>query len=509
MVRLGIDFGTTNIVVSLCDRGNYPVVDLSVEDAARLSLPSVVAYRTPAEGEAPGEILCGQAALDVLGKDDYQVLLSPKRLLGTPEPELPPASSTGVQPLLERLLDAQVSELKELLLSVPGVDWATELQVVLGIPANANSLQRYRTLEAFRRGGFEVIELVHEPTAAAIEYAHLHPRFIRDQPRHVLVYDLGGGTFDVSVVRVETEQIRVLASGGVEQLGGADFDRILLDLALEKVGLDASKVSRGLLPLLLRRCCEVKESLQGSTKKLYVVLDELGHEDVAVYVEDYYARCAPLIERTLQATQEVLAAAGTLEMAGLDALLLVGGGAQLPLVRRRLRSIVGSRLKISPHPFASTAVGLAIHADQRASRPVFDRFSRHFGVWREAAAGTLPRFDLIFAKDTALPPRGETLEVVRSYQPHHNIGFFRFEECGAVSDDARRTEESTPWNRILFPFDPALGANDPLLDREVVRTTRFAETRITERYCCDSHGIITVEISRDNPPLERRYMLYR
>jgi molecular chaperone DnaK (HSP70) len=506
MVRLGIDLGTTNLVVALCDRGNYPVLDLSAEDDTHLSLPGTVAYRGRG---APATVLCGWEALDVLGKDDYSVVLSPKRMLGTPEPELEGASGPERATLLDRLLDAQVQELLRRLRAVPGVDWAEELQVVVGVPANANSLQRYRTLSALRRAGFDVLGLIHEPTAAAIEYAALHPRFVRESARHVLVYDLGGGTFDVSVVRVEADQIRVLSSGGIEQLGGMDFDRVLLELGLEKVGLTLEEVPKRLVPVLLRRCCEVKESLQGSTKKLYVVLDELGHEDVGIYVEEYYERCGPLLDRTLESTQQVLSAAGTLELAGLDALLLVGGGAQLPLVRRRLRNVVGARLKISPHPFASTAVGLAIHAEEAAERPVYDHFSRHFGVWREEEAGTIPSFDLIFARDTPLPPRGEVLEVQRRYRPYHNIGVFRFEECSSLVDGGRRIEEARPWNTIQFPFDPALGPNEPLGDKRITRTAAFTEMLITERYRCDHHGMITVEIARDRPALERQYMLWK
>lgn len=508
-MRLGIDFGTTNIVVALCDRGNFPVIDLSEDDVARHSVPCVVAYRD-ADGSGAEPILCGREALDVLGKDEYTVVLSPKRLLGTPEPQLPAAARRNQIPKLDQLLDALMDDIKRRLRAVPGIDGTPLLEAVVGVPANANSLQRYRILEALRRAGFDVLGLVHEPTAAAIEYAHQHPRFVREAARHVLVYDLGGGTFDVSVVRVEADEIRVLSSGGIEQLGGNDFDRLLLELALEKVGLTQADVPPRLLPLLLRRCCEVKETLQGSTKKVYVVLDELGHEDVPVFVEEYYERCLPLVEQTLVNTQDILAASGTLEMDGLDALLLVGGGAQLPLVRRRLRNVVGNRLKISPHPFASTAVGLAIHAEQAASRPVYDHFGRHFGVWREAEGGAVRTFDPIFARDTVLPGRGNPpLEVVRSYRPHHNIGSFNFEECTGLAKNGTVTVDATPWNRIHFPFDAALPANEPLKDEQVVRSPRFAQYLITERYRCDHHGIITVEIERQHPRLARQYMLWR
>jgi molecular chaperone DnaK (HSP70) len=204
--------------------------------------------------------------------------------------------------------------------------------------------------------------------------------------------------------------------------------------------------------------------------------------------------------------ERVLAESGV-ELEALDALLLVGGGSQLPLVRRCLKDLVGSRLKISPHPFASTAVGLAVYADSAATRPVEERFSRHFGVWREAEAGAKRVFDPIFAQNTSLPAEGQSLAVTRRYRPTHNIGHFRFEECAALNAAGDPTGHRTPWCQIYFPFDPEIPKNEPLEGRPVERRSA-APYEVEERYEVDGRGVITVTLSRSEPPLVRRYLLH-
>jgi hypothetical protein len=117
------------------------------------------------------------------------------------------------------------------------------------------------------------------------------------------------------------------------------------------------------------------------------------------------------------------------------------------LVQRHLKDRVGARLKMSPHPFASTAVGLSIHADRSEIAPVRDRFARHFGVWRESESGERQSFDTIFGSDTTLPPPGDTLLVKRIYHPAHNIGHFRYEECAALDQALVPVGDRTPSTR--------------------------------------------------------------
>jgi molecular chaperone DnaK (HSP70) len=497
--RIGIDLGTTNTVVALADRGNYPVLDLSGGGDARLWSPTVLAWKG-------AELRVGWDALEVWDEPGWDLLGSPKRWLGVPEPEL--AGGPGAGGRLEALLQHYFRRLREKVMACPHLEGEKEFQAMLGVPANANSLQRLRTLRAAEAAGFQVFGLLHEPTAAAIEYAHGHGRFGKGaEPRHVLVYDLGGGTFDAALVRSDAGGLSVVRSAGIERLGGDDFDQAMAELAVERAGARWDDLPWNLRHRLLLRCREAKESLRATTQKWTLDLEPLGLGEAGIYREEFFERCLPLIDQTAAVLEEVLAPSG-LELEEIDALLLVGGASQLPLVRRRLRELVGARLKISPHPFASTAVGLAIHAAQAEMRPVEERFSRHFGVWREAEGGARAVFDPIFVRETCLPPAGRKLVVTRVYHPAHNVGHFHFEECAALGRDGTPGGVRTPWCTVLFPFDPAIPGSVPLEHIPVERTDRFAALETEERYECDSRGLITVTLRRPEPPLTRSYLLH-
>ena len=178
-------------------------------------------------------------------------------------------------------------------------------------------------------------------------------------------------------------------------------------------------------------------------------------------MEDVYAACAPLIAKTIDAMDEVMRDprreeedVGWNELAGI---YVVGGASSFPLVYRQLRERFGQhRVRRSPHPFAATAIGLANFLDDEAGYELSDCLTRHFGVWREAETGREITFDPIFAKDSRLPRAGEpSLVAVRRYRPAHNLGHYRFVECGRIRE-GRPDGDVTPWEQVRFPFDPAL-----------------------------------------------------
>jgi molecular chaperone DnaK (HSP70) len=518
--RIGIDFGTTNTVVALADRGNYPVLPLPGgvgRDGAQQVVPSVLAWRGQElrffwDAYAVWDEQHGPAA------SAWQILSSPKRYLGQTTPALP-ALPEGV-PSIDELLRRYFVKLVEDIRACPHLEGEDEIEAMIGVPANANSLQRLRTLEAARAAGLRVLGLLHEPTAAAIEYAHRNPAFCRGGKRHVLVYDLGGGTFDVALLHAGPEGIAVDASAGVGRLGGDDFDEAMAELVAAEAGLGLHELSWNARQRLLLRCREAKEALRATTRRWLIDLtgldgfDEEAAGEIAVDAAAYAERCLPLIERTIGLMGEIMGAArgeGGLDLERIDALLLCGGASQLPLLQRRLKEVVGARLKISPHPFAATAIGLAIHAERHQARPARQRFARCFGVWREAEGGARRTFDPIFTPEMTLPPQGQgagALVVERAYHPAHNIGHYRFEECAGLGPDGAPDGDRTPWCEIRFPYDPALPGNDDG-EEAVTRTDRFADQLIRERYECDSEGMITVRLRREGPrSLERSYLLY-
>jgi len=503
---LGIDFGTTRTVVAAVDRGNYPVVSFHPEDGDTLEwYPSVVAARN-------SEIAYGFDAAQKLGEEGWIVLRSFKRRLGMIGPDERIEVGDHRFTALE-LLTGFLSALRRDLLARSNlrVKRNEKLQAMVSAPANSNSNQRFITLEAFRRAGFEVREMMNEPSAAGVEYAHHLASGGGSSKRETLVvYDLGGGTFDSSVINLVERDHEVLSSEGIAKLGGDNFDIVLLDLAFKEAGVN--EVSDAALVKLLEECRHKKEGLHPNTRRITIDLG-LGIEgagQVTVAVSDFYEECRPLIESTIEAMEHVMEKSA--REAGFDlhesaAVYLVGGSSDLPLVARLLREKYGKQVRRSPYPHAATAIGLAIAADTEAGYKLRERFTRHFGVWRERDDGRQMAFDPLFEKNTALPLKGEEpLVRTRRYSPIHNIGHFRYLECSRVDPAGQPQGDLAPWDEILFPFDPSLRSNEDLKDASVDRVRNHSHV-VEEVYSCDHNGIIEVEIKDADNGFSRRYQL--
>jgi actin-like ATPase involved in cell morphogenesis len=497
---LGIDYGTTRTVVATVDRGNYPVVSFHTAAGDTQDwYPSLIT--------ACGAVrLYGLDAARHQDDADWVLLRSFKRQLATLGPAAPLALSTGSVTALE-LLTAFLTQLRRDLVTRSNLHLTPQepLEAVIAVPANANSNQRFLTLEAFRRAGFQVRGLLNEPSAAGIEYAH-HTRSAGPSARRelVVVYDLGGGTFDASVISMAARRHEVVRSAGIAQLGGDDVDTLLLDLACEQAGLrdwTAAEQAR-----LLEECREKKEGLHPNTRRLAIDLAR-GREGAGVVVVStsaFYERCQPLVECTLATLEEAMQG---LDWGTVAALYVVGGASALPVVGRLLRERYGRKVRTSPYPHAATAIGLAIAADQEAGYQLQERFTRHFGVWREAEDGRAVTFDVVFAKDSVLPAPGEApLTCIRRYQPTHNIGHFRYLECSQLTDTGDPTGDLTPWDEVYFPFVPALHTAANLQAISITRLQRETPW-IEERYTCEAHGIIAVEMQNQTCHYTRRYHL--
>lgn len=504
---LGIDFGTTRTVVATVDRGNYPVVSFQPENGDTLDwYPSVVAARG-------NELIFGFDAALKQNEPGWQILRSFKRRLGALGPHERLEVGEHRLSALE-LLTGFLSHLHRDLLTRSNlrVKPREKLQAMISVPANANSNQRFITLEAFRRADFEVRGMMNEPSAAGIEYAHHLTASAAAAKREILVvYDLGGGTFDSSVISLVERDHQVLSSEGIAKLGGDNFDIILLDLALREA--DIHEITESALARLLEECRHKKEGLHPNTRRITIDLGQgiEGVGEVTLNVNDFYEECRPLIESTIEAMEQAMEK--SMRDAGFDlseaaAVYLVGGSSDLPLVSRLLREKYGRQVRRSPYPHAATAIGLAIAADTSAGYKLRERFSRSFGVWREWNEGRAIAFDVLFEKDTRLPAKGEPpLVRVRRYSPTHNIGYFRYLECGRVDQAGQPQGDLAPWDEILFPFDPVLQSNHGVKDPKITRGHPYGNL-IEEVYTCDSHGIIEVKIADITNHYSRHYRLH-
>ncbi len=208
-MKLGIDFGTTRIVVSAADRGNYPLVPFETADGVFEWFPPLIAINGDRRR-------FGWEAYAMQGDPGWTMVRSLKRYLEDAGPQTQLDIGGMLVPLSDLML-GMVGALRLALLAHFGE--SEILEVVLGVPANANSNQRFLTVDAFRRAGFSVLGLLNEPSAASIEFGHRQKLTGR-----LLVYDLGGGTCDVSLVEIVAGTHTVLASEGIPHLGGDDFD---------------------------------------------------------------------------------------------------------------------------------------------------------------------------------------------------------------------------------------------------------------------------------------------
>ncbi|MDB5219300.1 MAG: hypothetical protein JWO86_7227 [Myxococcaceae bacterium] len=546
-MRLGIDFGTTRTVVACADRGNYPVLSF-VDDAgdAHDFFPSVVAERN-------GELRFGFDALAAAAADpSFTAVRSFKRLLADahsgPGQTVTIGSTTiAIDDLVTRFLvatkeavltrsnlpnaDAKVTKGKKAAAAKVGDD---ELRSVVAVPANASGAQRFVTLDAFRRAGFNPVAMLNEPSAAGFEFTHRHRDTLTSRRDHVVVYDLGGGTFDASLVRMRGRSHEVLATAGVNQLGGDDFDDVLVDLVLARAGLQRSAIDRAALERLVDQCRDAKERLNPSSRKISIDVEQaLGalakSSEIVVPVAEFYEACMPLVERAIDVMVPVMSkldgAAGPASDAADDAehgavdvdaalgeiagIYVVGGASELPIVARALRQRFGRRVHRSPYPSAAIAIGLAIACDESAGFDLSDRYSRTFGVFRESRAGAEITFDPIFTQDTELPARaGQPVRRRRDYRAAHNVGHFRFFECNAVSEDGRPRGDMMISGDVFFPFDPELGDAAPA-ELTGIQIERMAAKgpRIEEEYSLDEHGIVAITIKNVDAGFERVYRL--
>lgn len=505
-MKLGVDFGTNRTVVAAADRGNYPLVAFEASDGATPDwFPSLVALR----GD---ERRYGWDAWEMQADESWTVIRSIKRLLEDAGPQTAidlGDQQVSVLDLLNGFTASLLTALREASnLRAPANE---PLEIVLGVAAHANSNQRFLTVEAFRNAGFKVLGVLNEPSAASIEFGHKQKQS-KASRETILVYDLGGGTFDASLVALDESVHHVIASEGIPAIGGDDFDQALAELALDAARISAE--ARNELPAsawfrLLEECRTKKEALNPNSRRIPIDLDHVNPSWPAVQipVAEFYDAVRPLVTETMSVAEDLMTrhAEGQFE-----ALYITGGGSELPLVARVLKERFGRRVRRSAYTRSATAIGLAIQADQPEAYRLSEKLQRYFGVWREAESGSRVVFDPLFLKGTPLPPPGEpSLSIRRQYSPVHNIGHFRFLECSHRAADGSPSGEIAIWDEIWFPFDPELQSVQDLKRVAVSYSAALSHQQIEELYQCDSGGSISVAISNRTAGYSKDFRLGR
>lgn len=356
---VGIDLGTTNSLVATVRSGTPETLP---DEEGRHLLPSVVHYS--------GKVKVGHAARQMLAEDPLNTLVSVKRymgrgkadiaLLGT---ELPyefvegdsgmPSFRTALGPVSPVSASAEIlrtlEERAELALG-GDLDGA-----VITVPAYFDDAQRQATKDAATLAGIKVLRLLNEPTAAAIAYG-----LDRQEEDLIAVYDLGGGTFDISILRLSRGVFEVLATGGDSSLGGDDFDRAIAEWVRRQAGLPEA-LDPAQQRTLLEAAREAKETLSGQSQ---VEIAALGWQGTLTS-EQFGQLLKPEIDKTLRACKKAVRDAG-LKLADIGNVVMVGGSTRTPQVREQVAELFGKPPLTSLDPDRVVALGAALQGDSLA-----------------------------------------------------------------------------------------------------------------------------------------------
>ncbi len=361
-IAIGIDLGTTHSLVAAVRNG---VAECLPDGQGQVLLPSAVRYIDAQRRQI------GQDALAQQSADPANTIVSVKRLMGRGL-----ADVADAQHLPYTLIDAPgMVKVHTVAGEKSPVEVSAEILAtlrfraedsfdddifgaVITVPAYFDDAQRQATKDAAQLAGLQVLRLINEPTAAAIAYG------LDNASEGVYaVYDLGGGTFDISILRLSAGVFEVLATGGDSALGGDDYDRALADAMLARSGLDATSLQDQALLLAAARAC--KQSLSESESASFAVTLAAGPIAQTLTRTEFEAITAALTARTMQAVRKVLRDA-RLQTADVAGIVLVGGSTRMPQIRHAVGDFFGQAPLTNLNPDEVVALGAAIQANQLA-----------------------------------------------------------------------------------------------------------------------------------------------
>jgi molecular chaperone DnaK len=348
---VGIDLGTTFSAIAYLDPMGRPVVLENAE--GEKTTPSVVLF----DGS---EVIVGREAVKAMPTDWEQIAEGMKRDMGHPEYRRMVAGQKFPPEVLQAcVLNKLLQDARRLM--------GPFNRVVITVPAYFDEVRRKATQDAGYIAGVEVLDIINEPTAAALAYGYQRGQLYGDlsgAPKRVVVYDLGGGTFDVTVMEIAEGEFVTLATDGDVQLGGRDWDQRLVDFAAEAFirshGMDPRE-DPNTYGRLLSDCEDIKRTLTSRLKTNLLVNFGGRSERIEITREKFEELTADLLERTAFTTKQTLRAAN-LEWSDVDVVLLVGGSTRMPAVVKLVRDLSGKDPDTSVSPDEAVAHGAAIHA---------------------------------------------------------------------------------------------------------------------------------------------------
>jgi len=363
---VGIDLGTTNSLVAIIHPDTKKPVVLKEHDGNAL-VPSILHF---AEG---GNVLVGDEAKKHLIDAPQQTVFSVKRLMGKSYNDIRDYSSFFTYKVIddqtESLVKIQVGErfyspvelssliLKELKTRAEHILKTPVTRAVITVPAYFNDAQRQATRDAGKLAGLDVLRIVNEPTAASLAYGL---GLKKEEVKTIAVYDLGGGTFDISILRINGGIFEVLSTNGDTYLGGDDFDRAIADEWAKKIGISPEELqSNRSIAQELRLTAEAAK-IHLSTHDHFAA--EIAGEQVTLSRADFEELAKPFIDRTMTCCANAMKDAG-LQIEAIEEVVLVGGSTRVPLVKNRVQQFFNRVPHDAVNPDEVVALGAAVQAD--------------------------------------------------------------------------------------------------------------------------------------------------
>ena len=362
---VGIDLGTTNSLVAIIHPDTGKAIALKEHDSASL-VPSVIYF------DEQGNVKVGEEARSYLLSAPERTIFSSKRLMGKSYADIKETSSFLAYKLIddgtENLVKVQVGEkfyspvelssfiLKELKQRAEHILKTPVNKAVITVPAYFNDAQRQATRDAGKLAGLDVLRIINEPTAASLSYGI---GLNKEENATVAVYDLGGGTFDISILSIADGIFNVLSTHGNTNLGGDDMDRAVVDYWAKQINLTAEDLSNSNVAQQLRlKAEEAKKHLSNNENFETNFKDQKLQLSKAQFNEII----KPIVDTTLESCKSALKDAA-LEVSEIDTILLVGGSTRVPLVKETLAEFFKKPVNDTVNPDEVVALGAAIQAD--------------------------------------------------------------------------------------------------------------------------------------------------